>query len=209
MLVVVNLQLLIREQNSVIAKAYHDGNFMIRKTQIEWDKLVEELEIWTKLKNVSLMRPWLIAKHNVIQVKDADLYTDASSSQMGSALQLFPDKGQFENRIFRYTLNESHQSIHVKECLAILRALQSHVTELENCRVMVHCDNQAVVHAWRKLGCRDMRVNRILLKIFELCWERNIRLQFCFDFISKFRVLRIFQGPLVTRMSINKFYLHN
>ena len=173
----VNLRLLIREQNHVIAKAYAENDFNLRKTSIDWESLVSELEIWTQLKNISLVRPWIIAKHNVIKIVDAELYTDASSSQMGSCLKLNPDDDMFESRVFRYTINESTNAIHVKEALVIYRALVSHCTELKNCRVLIKCDNSAVVHAWRNYGCRDMKVNRIFMKIFSFCAKNNIKLQ--------------------------------
>ena len=167
-----------REMNFAIKKHYSrfDGPIatmsnMDLKYVINFEYLVKELETWQELEYVSLTRKWGMEDHRYLQ--EHELYTDASGFGLGSARKI---KGLLHTRSFPLPLWLADKPIHVKEAYVIFATLLSHGSEFKNCRLIVWCDNVAVVESWQGRGTRDINMSRIFGDIIRYCQQNGISL---------------------------------
>ena len=135
-------------------------------------ELIDELYLWRDIDYVSLTRKWRSAAH--VQLGPLkEIYTDASGGGLGSAL---PDQNTFRCRKFAMPLWLAPLAIHVKEAYAVLVTLDSYGDDYVGQRVVVLCDNRAVVESWEGNGARDIDMARILAKLRKKCQEYDINL---------------------------------
>ena len=108
--------------------------------------------------------PWPAEHH--LQVSFS---TDASSHRWAA----FINKEEVIGDFFE---GDDTRPIHLKEGEALLKTLLSLDERLENHRVDVFVDNQAVVAAWEREGGRCSKLNDIMKSIFDVCQKLNIDL---------------------------------
>ena len=147
-------------------------NIMDKKDVINFEHLVGELRLWQRLDYVKLRRKWVSEKH--VNFNDFNqVYTDASGFGLGAAREI---KGVLRTRKFPLPLALSGKPIHVKEAYVVLVTLQSHGTEFDGCRLLVWCDNVAVVESWEGKGTRDIDMARIFTELCKFCQDHGIYL---------------------------------
>ena len=178
-LVVLNFGFYTREMNEAIKKHYarFDGPraedaLMWRSDLDNYDELIAELDLWCDLEYVSLSRPWISGDHHYLDLP-LELYTDASGAGLGSNCYI---RGVLDPRKFPLPLWLAPQPIHVKEAYVILIAIQSYGTKYHGKRLIVFCDNEAVVASWNGSGSRDIQLARVLAKLCKYCHDHNIHL---------------------------------
>lgn len=136
--------------------------------------MMAELSDWKKLRGIELTRKWYLPTHVQISRKEYSLYTDASSHQMGSVLELA--NGKWDERQFMLTAEQSQEKIALKELYAIIMCIDSHGHDFDNSRLHLHCDNQNVVKMIENYGCRDNRMNRHMKGLMDKLKFHNIKL---------------------------------
>ena len=178
-LVCLNFGFHTREMNEVIKKHYARfpgpralDELMPMTLLPSYELLINELDLWCELEYVSLTRPWISEKHGYLELPE-ELYTDASGGGLGSACY---NGKVLDLRKFTVPLHMTHLPIHVKEAYVILVAIKSYGTKYFGKRLLVWCDNIAVVESWNGKGSRDIELARILSKLCKFCHDNNIHL---------------------------------
>ena len=136
------------------------------------DELLDELSIWENLDYVNLTRPWKSEDH-VTSGPLTEMYTDASGGGLGSAI---PEENIFKLRKFALPLWLCGMGIHVKEAYAIFIAIESYGDKYYNKRLVILCDNVAVVESWNGKGARDVNLSRVLKRLRQKCADCKIHL---------------------------------
>lgn len=179
-LVVNNFGFYTREMNACIAAHYArfpgpraTDSLMKLDDITDYDFLIEELHVWRDLRYVKLQRKWVSDEHEYISIKPLELYTDASGGGLGSAI--IEDGSQFDRK-FTLPLWLAPLPIHCKEAYVILAAIHSYGAKYFRSRLLVWCDNRAVVDAWNGRGSRDLPLARILRQLCDYCHDNNIHL---------------------------------
>ena len=169
-----------REMNSIIATHYarFDGpratDPLMRLDQIpDYQLLIEELHVWRDLEYVKLTRKWTREEHEYISLKPFELYTDASGGGLGSTIVV---NGENVYRKFSLPFWLAGLPIHCKEAYVILAAIESYGSQYYRSRLLVWCDNRAVVDAWNGRGSRDLPLARILRQLCDYCHDHGIHL---------------------------------
>lgn len=179
LLVLTNSKLFIREMNSVIAKAVAEEWADFPPGYLEKTGVFRELKFWTSLTPSDLIRPWRHPHHGLIHIprclnKTRVLYTDASSYKLGGCLLI---NGRRVYRSFGLSEMRYQDPIHIKEMMAIVECIRSLKPELTGHRIKLMCDNMSVVAAWQGDGCKDMRLNRMIIDLYYLLREIHCALQ--------------------------------
>lgn len=127
-------------------------------------ELSTEIEHWRFVDDWHWHLKWRPESHYQLY-----LATDASSCRYGVSLL----SGENEGTSFGdyWKLNNT-RPIHLKEAEAALKALQSLGTEIQNHRVDLLTDNQAVKCAWHNQGGNDSQLNGIMKQIVQLVFEK-------------------------------------
>ena len=178
-LVALNFGFYTREMNEAIKKHYArfpgpraEDILMWRSELDNYDELIAELDLWCDLEYVSLTRPWISGEHNYLDLP-LELYTDASGGGLGSNCYI---GGALDPRKFTLPLWLAPYPIHIKEAYVILIAIQSYGTKYHGKRLIVFCDNEAVVASWNGSGSRDIHLARVLKDLCKYCHDHNIHL---------------------------------
>ena len=151
-----------REMNNAIAKGLRSG----KQVQIH-DALRDEIAHWLFLENWDDPLPWRDER----QFRVA-LATDASSSGWGGSVSL-PNCVDISD----YWMSaEQGYDIATKEALALNKVLLSLSDALRTAWVDAHVDNQAVIHAWQKQGCRSVALNNATKQLFFTTMRLNLSL---------------------------------
>lgn len=101
------------------------------------------------------------------------LATDASSFAYGGVVLSGPATGQ---EFSDYWQNDEHRPIHLKEADALFKAIQCIGEKVENARLDVLTDNQAVIASWDKQGSKDPSLSSLIKCIFKYVFAHNIDL---------------------------------
>lgn len=133
-------------------------------------KLKEEISIWRFLDDWKGFVPWRSEKH--LQVSIA---TDSSGYKWG-ALVFDNAKTSFGD-IWDST---DHRPIHLKETDALIKALTSLKGKIENHRIDAYVDNKALIDSWNNGGGRDVNLNDLLKRLFEITKLYNLDLKLHF-----------------------------
>ena len=151
-----------REMNNAIAKGLRSG----KQVQI-YDALRDEIAHWLFLENWDDPLPWRDERHFRVA-----LATDASSSGWGGSVSL-PNCVDISD----YWMSaEQGYDIATKEALALNKVLLSLSDALRTAWVDAHVDNQAVIHAWQKQGCRSVALNSATKQLFFTTMRLNLSL---------------------------------
>ena len=135
-------------------------------------ELITELHLWKDINYVNLIRKWRSDTH--VQIGSLkSLYTDASGGGLGCAIKI---DGEYVYRKFSLPLWLSGKAIHVKEAYAVYIAIDSYGAKYRGRRVVILCDNHAVVQAWEGHGTRDIDMARVFVKLRKKCHDMNIHL---------------------------------
>lgn len=178
-LVALNFGFYTREMNEAIKKHYArfegpraEDSLMWRSELDNYDELIAELDLWCELEYVSLTRKWLPDEHHYLDLP-LELYTDASGGGLGSNCYV---RGVLDPRRFTLPLWLAPYPIHIKEAYVILIAIQSYGTKYHGKRLIVFCDNEAVVSSWNGKGSKDIHLARILSELCKYCHDNGIHL---------------------------------
>ncbi|KAL5515879.1 hypothetical protein EMCRGX_G001122 [Ephydatia muelleri] len=95
-----------------------------------------------------------------------------------------------------------HHSIQWQELFAILAAAGTWHHKLEGCRVIFHCDNLAVVHAWSGQSSRDPALMVLLRELFFVAAQSNFTIQLV-HVPGKYNV----QADALSRDLMTKFFV--
>ena len=178
MLVCENWGFFTREMNHALKK--HMARFagpraetdLMPMSEIEnLSELIHELHLWRDMEYVHLTRKWRPDTHVQLSVPK-EIYTDASGGGLGSAVET----NVLRCRKFAMPLWLSGLAIHVKEAYACYITIDSYGHQYEGERVVILCDNHAVVQSWEGTGARDIDTARILAKLRKKCQDLNIHL---------------------------------
>ena len=97
---------------------------------------------------------------------------DASGSGWGGSISL-PNEINISDY---WTSEEQGYDIATKEALALNKVLLSLSDTLGNAWVDAHVDNQVVIHAWQKQGCRSVALNNVMKQLFFATMRLNLSL---------------------------------
>ena len=128
------------------------------------EELREEIEFWRFIDSHTEWSPWRQQKHVELTIA-----TDASGYAWGATVGT--------HKIHDFWEGEDSRPIHLKESDALIHALEAVPQEFQNKRVDALIDNQALVKAWEKLGSKDLAMNKLLVKLFEIVKKLNCELK--------------------------------
>ena len=152
----------------VVARAISRCQRLGVPIKLEGDLRAEILH-WRFLDSWTGCVPWRAEEHKVVKL----LGSHASQSRWGATLSL---PGGVETTGDYFSEDLGHKDIAVKEAFALLSALQTFSSHLENARVDMLVDNKVLYHAWLREDCRNQGVNSVLKQIFETTLRLNIAL---------------------------------
>lgn len=155
-------RLFTRDMNTAISKGLFTG-----KPICIQGLLRDEIAHWLFLEAWDDPLPWRDERH--LQVK---LATDASQSAWGGTF-LAPEQLQTSDY---WTPDEMLWNIATKEATAIERVLRAFSAQVQNSRVDVLVDNQAVIQAWNNQGGRCSSLNRAMKNLFLITTQLNVLL---------------------------------
>jgi hypothetical protein len=127
--------------------------------------LQEEVEFWRFIDNCSEGATWRGERH-----VDINMATDASGFGWGATLP----NGEVINDLWAV---DDNRPIHLKEGVALLKTLQSITPSIQDKRVDVLVDNQAVVKSWQNQGSRDPELTKLIKSIFQCVLSLNCDLK--------------------------------
>ena len=132
--------------NNAIAKGLRSG----KQVQV-YDALKNEIAHWLFLEKWDDFLPWRDERHFRVT-----LATDASGLGWGGSISL-PNEINISDY---WTSEEQGYDIAAKEALALNKVLLSLSDTLRKAWVDAYVDNQAVIHAWQKQGCKECRIKQ-------------------------------------------------
>ncbi|CAG5094395.1 Oidioi.mRNA.OKI2018_I69.XSR.g13518.t1.cds [Oikopleura dioica] len=159
-----NMRLLIRQTTLLIKQA---DNKNLEKVQLT-PQIKAEWARWKKLEEKGLSRIWT---QNSRQETGLIIYTDASSHAGAIVIEQW---GLEEKFAWEADLADKH--ICIKEAMAILYAVEWYGPKFENKRILFLCDNDSVVQGIIA-GSKDLEMNDILVRIWEIAQRFNIDLK--------------------------------
>ena len=168
-LMVPGAKLYTRSVNSAISKMTKNS----KHVRVTGD-LRREVEYWRFLDDWSGCLPWKKESHVTVTIA-----TDASGSGYGVVVL---DKGETVSSFRDYWTAERGEFIHIREALAVLRALESLAPRLHNTRTDFLVDNLNVVYAWNNGGAKNSALTSVIKDIFEVTLRDNIDLRM--EFVS-------------------------
>ena len=150
-------KLFIREQNSVIARAYKFDKWKWTKAELKGSNLLEELAIWREMKLEQLKRNWRSDRHEVFNVdtqRTWAVYTDASSFGLGGRVYARdnetaiatlnqPDESDLVDEAFFQVSTDgvNDDPIHVKEMEVVWKTLVALQHKVKNQHLTLYIDN--------------------------------------------------------------------
>ena len=156
-------KLFIRQMNHTIAhlnRIKAVGTFVIKFNS----ELRRELEQWRNLDFLKMKHCWN-QNFDTKVIPHRITFTDASS--FSASAVVFCKDGSVFTRQWFFDEETQPLPIYVKESLAIIWMLQEFSEELESTRILHFCDNQNVTSTYNSLGSRTLRLQRLILKIYE------------------------------------------
>ena len=178
LLVVTNAKLWIREMNLIISECEkREWSTVSHKYLTTETELFRELDFWTSLSDEDLVRGWLEPHHGLIklpkQLKTHVLYTDASTYKLGGCLLL---RGKRKYWSISISPDKYREAIHVKEFEAVVDCVVALKEDIRGGRVKLMCDNASCVASWNGDGCRDPKINRLMVKLYYILKEIRCKL---------------------------------
>lgn len=153
-----------REMNRAISQAEKSS----KRVSLIGD-LREEIEFWRFLDSWQGKAVWRKETHCQIKMAtDASLYKWAGKMLSGLEEGL---------EIHDYFDDNNNSPIHVKEGLAVLKTLEAWGVRIQNSRLDVFSDNQALIKAWERQGSKSREFNNVLKSLFQLSNKLNLDLQ--------------------------------
>lgn len=119
--------------------------------------LKEEIEHWRFVDKWQDCSKWRLEFHKTVSI-----YTDSSGFRYGACVRL----GEEDLVLGDYWSENDVRPIHVKEADAILRALMSLSSMVQDSRVDVYTDSMAVIGSWNSQGKRCKELNDIIKDVF-------------------------------------------
>lgn len=105
----------------------------------------------------------------------AEFYTDASKTAWGGSLVRGPGKALLAHGI--WSRSEAEHHITVLELIAVIKNVLAFLPELRDKQVLMHEDNQAVIHVMQNVTSRSPVIMRHLRELIGLLDTNNIRLR--------------------------------
>jgi len=133
--------------------------------------LREEIAHWRFVDDWPGCCPWRPERH----LQLISLATDASSYKWGAVVGLEGSGRQVAMADF--WAQGDDRPIHIKEAEALGAAIRSVGNRIRGSRVDAYVDNMAVVHAWGRQGCKDIKLARVIKSIFAVVTELNVDLR--------------------------------
>ena len=165
-------KLFIRQMNLVIAALNRKkavGTFVVKFHA----ELREELSQWLKLDYLKMKHCWKQSFDTSV-VPHRITFTDASS--FSASAVVFCTDGSVFTRQWFFDEETQPLPIYVKESLAIIWMIQEFHEELKDTRILHFCDNQNVTATYNSLGSRTLRLQRLILRIYEAVKHINATL---------------------------------
>ena len=156
-------KLFIRQMNLTIAdlnKQKAVGTFVVSFH----NELRKELEQWLALDFLKMNHCW---KQNFDTSVPPHRITFTDASSFSASAVVFCKDGSVFTRQWFFDEETQPLPIYVKEALAIIWMLQEFKEELQDTRILHFCDNQNVTATYNSLGSRTLRLQRLILKIYE------------------------------------------
>ena len=156
-------KLFIRQMNRMIAhlnRIKAVGTFFITFD----DELRVELEQWLKLDFLKMKHCWN-ENFDTKNIPHRLTFTDASS--FSASAVVFCKNGSIYTRQWFFDEDTQPLPIYVKEALAIIWMIEEFQDELRGTRILHFCDNQNVTCTYNSYGSRTLRLQRLILKIYE------------------------------------------
>ncbi|KAI8493296.1 hypothetical protein Bbelb_293000 [Branchiostoma belcheri] len=163
-LVIPMAKLFTREACRAIGRAIVSGSPVVITKELR-----EEIIHWRVIDDHDKIFPSIEEKHMTLQAT-----TDASSYACSGVIK--PPGSQAITVRDYWTAEDFQAPIHVEEAKAIALTLKATGSIIENARVMMETDNQAVEKAWEGEGGEDLVLVRILKGIFETARQQNAKM---------------------------------
>ncbi|CBY11109.1 unnamed protein product [Oikopleura dioica] len=159
-----NMRMLIRQITMLICQAEIQGAYEVRLTRA----VKAEWTTWLNFENSGLKRGW---KQQNRQNAGIIIYTDASNHAGAIVVEEW-------NISEKFAWDEEYASDHIciKEAVAVKYALEWYAKRLENKKVTFLVDNSSVVEG-AVSGSKDLRMNKILVRIWETALKFNMDLK--------------------------------
>ncbi|CBY07384.1 unnamed protein product [Oikopleura dioica] len=159
-----NMRMLIRQITMLIGQAEIQGAYEVRLTRA----VKAEWKTWLNFENSGLKRCW---KQQDRQNAGIIIYTDASNHAGAIVVEEW-------NISEKFAWDEEYASDHIciKEAVAVKYALEWYAKRLENKKVTFLVDNSSVVEG-AVSGSKDLKMNRILVRIWETALKFNMDLK--------------------------------
>lgn len=159
-------QLFTREMNAAISKGLRT-----RKSIPFRGALRDEIAHWLFLEEWDDPLPWRDERHVSVR-----LATDASQSGWGGTI-VTPIQQQTSDY---WSPEEMVLDIATKEAMAVDKVLNAFQDSVQNARVDIQVDNQAVINAWQHHGGRSQSLNLVLKKLFFTTTRLNVLLHMAY-----------------------------
>ncbi|MES9884567.1 MAG: reverse transcriptase domain-containing protein [Sedimenticola sp.] len=167
MLAIPAAKLYTREMNFAISDGLK-GNGKVQLT----GKLREELQFWKFIDSWEGKLTWKTEKHLRV-----DLCSDASLFKWGGIVHLPSGKVSISD----FWGDEMRNlPIMVLEGHALLHVLQSVLVDIRCHRVDARVDNQVLINAWNKEGCKSREMNDVIKLLFDFTLKNEISLNLTF-----------------------------
>ena len=102
-----------------------------------------------------------------VQASDLQLYTDASGT-LGY--------GAYYNKAWIYGSMQLERSIQWKELYAVVVAVATWGHQWQTKKILVHCDNQAIVHAWQAKSPKNTLLTKLCRTLFFMAAKNNLHI---------------------------------
>ena len=156
-------KLFIRCMNRTIA--YLNRIKAVGTFRVRFDaELRAELEQWLKLDFLKMKHCWN-DNFDTKNVPHRLTFTDASS--FSASAVVFCKNGSIFTRQWFFDEETQPLPIYVKESLAIIWMIEEFQDELRGTKILHFCDNQNVTCTYNSYGSRTVRLQRLILKIYE------------------------------------------
>ena len=156
-------KLFIRQMNLTIADLNRKKAVGTYKITFH-SELRAELQEWLALDFLQMNHCWK-QNFNTEVPPHRITFTDASS--FSASAVVFCKDGSVFTRQWFFDEETQPLPIYVKEALAIIWMIRDFPEELEGTRILHFCDNQNVTATYNSLGSRTLRLQRLILKIYE------------------------------------------
>ena len=155
----------IREINRAISHAQKSTKSIPLKGALR-----TEIEYWRFLDTWHGQALWRKETHSQLSIAtDASLYKWAGKILNGLGLE--------DLEVHDYFGHGDSSPIHVKEALAVLKTVEALGSKIQDSRLDVLSDNQALVETWKGQGSRSSELNNVLKLIFQQTLKLNLDLR--------------------------------